>query len=61
LNGVIYTPTTTDIFGKGLFINAKDDLQEAIPIGEGSKLGAREDSVEKADLKNLMGYDNYDL
>ncbi|KAA6399461.1 MAG: hypothetical protein EZS28_005011, partial [Streblomastix strix] len=61
LTGASYSITTNSLnnalYGKNLFIKAQGDLQVAVPLNQGSKIGAGLDSYEKANLQNLMGYD----
>ncbi|KAA6387625.1 MAG: hypothetical protein EZS28_016848 [Streblomastix strix] len=60
LAGASYLTNNYAQYGNNLFINAKDSLRSAAPVNQGSKLGAREDSYEKLNLNNLMGYDGID-
>ncbi|KAA6374566.1 MAG: hypothetical protein EZS28_029907, partial [Streblomastix strix] len=60
LSGASYQDTSTlnsnsAQYGKSLFINAQGDLKLAVPVGQGIKIGAGEDSYEYANLDNLMG------
>ncbi|KAA6332832.1 MAG: hypothetical protein EZS28_053234, partial [Streblomastix strix] len=56
-DGASYSSDNEGIYGNNLFINAKGSLRSAVPINQGSKLGAGEDSYEKQNLNNLIGYD----
>ncbi|KAA6353074.1 MAG: hypothetical protein EZS28_051399, partial [Streblomastix strix] len=60
LTGASYSTGNNALYGKSLFINAQGDLQVAVPLNQGSKIGAGLDSYEYANLDNLMGYDNFD-
>ncbi|KAA6388461.1 MAG: hypothetical protein EZS28_016013, partial [Streblomastix strix] len=59
LSGTSYSANNFAPYGKNLFINAVN-LRSAVPVGDPTriKIGAGLDSFEKANLINLMGYDN---
>ncbi|KAA6321749.1 MAG: hypothetical protein EZS28_054515, partial [Streblomastix strix] len=62
LSEASYLTGNNALYGKNLFINAKGDLQAAVPLDSTTtntkiKLSAGSDQYESDNLNNLMGYD----
>ncbi|KAA6382109.1 MAG: hypothetical protein EZS28_022364 [Streblomastix strix] len=62
LGGADYSQNTNTLDtagsqGNNLFINSHGQLKNAVPVGQGGKVGAKVYKYEKAHLQNLMGND----